>query len=121
MRGSPRNSLREITESLTFNLYTMKNLLLIIALVASTSLMSQTTLIMSDYLYDQGVESTFSVLYIPDSPSDKIESLIEGREWKINYREGYRSFILRATNPGIYQASQTVCDSITQMCSIRID
>ena len=44
----------------------MKNLILIAILLLSTSVMSQTIVLLSDFQYDQGVESMFTVMYMPD-------------------------------------------------------
>ena len=120
MRGSPRNSLHEITESLTFNLYTMKNLLLIIALVASTSLLSQTKLIIADLKYDEGIESVWDITYEPYSPQGPTEHLEKGNEWYLDTLFGGRGVVLNATKPGFYMVTQTIDGEFIQLSSVSV-
>jgi len=99
----------------------MRNLFLIIALLASTAALSQATLVVNDLQYSEGVESTFTVLYIPNEPTDDVRNLQEGDGWKFEHRGEHRLFRLRANEPGIYQVTQEVGDSLIQISSIRID
>jgi len=60
----------------------MRSVLLIITLIASTSLLSQTEqvgLVINDLKYDEGIESEWDVLYTPPNPEAPIEILKRGR------------------------------------------
>ena len=99
----------------------MRNLLLIIALSISATSFSQTTLVMNDLKYNEGIDTEWSVLYIPQYPEIEGKYLEEDNEWYFNVREDHRLFILRATKPGIYQVKQELDDVIIQISSIGID
>tara|TARA_R110002012_G_scaffold68324_2_gene177522 strand:- start:2305 stop:2613 length:309 start_codon:yes stop_codon:yes gene_type:complete len=102
----------------------MKNLLLIITLLASTSLLSQTSeinsLVVSDLLYSKGVESAWDVLYNPSNPEAPIEHLDKGDGWDLNARFGGRTFVLYATKPGIYMVTQEFDGITIQIVSVGI-
>lgn len=99
----------------------MRNLFLIIALLASTAALSQATLVVNDLQYSEGVETEWSVLYIPHYPEIEGGHLEEGDGWKFDYRGEHRLFRLRGDKPGIYQVKQMIGDSLIQISSIRID
>jgi hypothetical protein len=98
----------------------MKNLLLIIALIASTSLLSQTGLVINDLKYDEGIESEWDVLYTPSNPEAPIENLDKGDGWALNTRFGGRTFVLKATKPGVYMVSQRVDGISIQLVAINL-
>jgi len=98
----------------------MKNLLLIIALIASTSLLSQTTLVINDLMYSEGIESEWTVLYIPHYPEIQDERLEEGNGWVLDRIGDYRTFRLKTTKPGLYQVSQQIDGKIVQISSVKI-
>lgn len=100
----------------------MRSVLLIITLIASTSLMSQTEqvgLVIIDLKYDEGIESEWDVLYTPSNPEAPIENLDKGDGWALNTRFGGRTFVLKATKPGIYMVTQKVDGISIQLVSIN--
>ena len=99
----------------------MKNLILIIALSLSATSFSQTTLIINDLKYNEGIDTKWSVLYIPHYPETEVKYLEEDNEWYFNVREDHRLFTLKANNPGIYQVKQKLGDVIIQISSVRVD
>ena len=102
----------------------MRSVLLIITLIASTSLMSQTSevnsLVVSDLLYSKGVESEWDVLYTPSNPEAPIEHLDKGDGWDLNTRFGGRTFVLNATKPGMYLVSQEIDGFLIQCVGISL-
>ena len=100
----------------------MRSVLLIITLIASTSLMSQTEqagLVIIDLKYDEGIESEWDVLYTPSNPEAPIENLDKGDGWALNTRFGGRTFVLKATKPGIYMVTQKVDGISIQLVTIN--
>jgi len=101
----------------------MRSVLLIITLIASTSLLSQTEqvgLVINDLKYDEGIESEWDVLYTPPNPEAPIENLDKGDGWALNTRFGGRTFVLKATKPGMYMVSQRVDGFTIQLVSISL-
>ena len=102
----------------------MRSVLLIITLIASTSLMSQTEhvgLVIIDLKYDEGIESEWDVLYTPPNPKAPLENLDKGDGWALNTRFGGRSFVLNATKPGIYMVTQEVDGIAIQLVSVSVE
>ena len=99
----------------------MKNLILIIALSLSATSFSQTTLIMNDLKYNEGIDTKWSVLYMPDHPETKSEYLEENDQWLLKDRGDHRSIVLKPTKPGMYMVTQELDDVIIQISSISID
>tara|TARA_Y100000114_G_scaffold152229_1_gene170239 strand:+ start:815 stop:1114 length:300 start_codon:yes stop_codon:yes gene_type:complete len=99
----------------------MRNLFLVIALFASNQILSQTTLVVNDLNYSKGIETEWSVLHIPHCPEVESKYLEEDNEWCFRVRDNHRSFILKATEPGIYQVTQLLDDVIIQISSVRVD
>ena len=99
----------------------MRNIFLIIALSLSATSFSQTTLIINDLKYNDGIDTKWSVLYIPHYPETESEYLEEDDQWLLKDRGDHRSFILRATKPGMYMVTQELDDVIIQISSISID
>ena len=99
----------------------MRNIFLIIALSLSATSFSQTTLIINDLKYNDGIDTKWSVLYIPDHPETKSEYLEENDQWLLKDRGDHRSFVLKPTKPGIYMVTQELDDVIIQISSIGID
>tara|TARA_Y100000401_G_scaffold75250_1_gene61109 strand:- start:3302 stop:3601 length:300 start_codon:yes stop_codon:yes gene_type:complete len=99
----------------------MKNLILIIAMSISATAFSQTVLVINDLKYNEGIDTEWSVLYIPHYPEVEGEYLEEDNQWYFNVRGDHRVFTLRANNPGIYQVKQELDDVIIQISSVRVD
>ena len=99
----------------------MRNIFLIIALSLSATSFSQTTLVINDLKYNDGIDTKWSVLYMPDHPETKSEYLEENDQWLLKDRGGHRSFVLKPTKPGIYMVTQELDDVIIQISSIGID
>ena len=103
----------------------MRSVLLIITLIASTSLMSQTrevnSLVISDLKYNEGIESEWDVLYSPSNPKAPIENLDKGDGWALNTRFGGRTFVLNATKPGMYMVTQEVDGIAIQLVSVSVE
>jgi hypothetical protein len=101
----------------------MRSVLLIITLIASTSLLSQTEqvgLVINDLKYDEGIESEWDVLYTPPNPEAPIENLDKGDGWALNTRFGHRVFVLEATKPGGYLVTQKINGFSIQIVSINL-
>ena len=84
--------------------------------------MSQTEqagLVIIDLKYDEGIESEWDVLYTPSNPEAPIENLDKGDGWALNTRFGGRTFVLKATKPGIYMVTQKVDGISIQLVSIN--
>ena len=102
----------------------MRSVLLIITLIASTSLMSQTEhvgLVINDLKYNEGIESEWDVLYSPSNPKAPIENLDKGDGWALNTRYGGRTFVLYATMPGMYMVTQEVDGIAIQLVSVSVE
>ena len=98
----------------------MRSVLLIITLIASTSLMSQTRLVINDLKYNEGIESEWDFLYNPSNPEAPIENLDKGDGWALNTRFGGRTFVLNATKPVMYMVSQGIDGFLIQCVSIKL-
>ena len=101
----------------------MRSVLLIITLIASTSLLSQTEqvgLVINDLKYDEGIESEWDVLYTPPNPEAPIENLEEGDGWALNTRFGGRTFVLKATKPRMYFVTQKIDGFSIQLVGINL-
>ena len=99
----------------------MKNLILIIAMSISATAFSQAVLVMNDLKYNKGIDTKWSVLYMPDYPETKSEYLEENNQWLLKDRGDHRSFVLKPTKPGMYMVTQELDDVIIQISSISID
>ena len=108
----------------------MRNLFLIIALSASATAFSQTVFIIHDFMYENDIESTFTVMYIPDDSSKETIFLEETKSpyilsrtnWHFHYTEsGDRMLKLRAYEPGLYQVTQFIDNKEIQLATVSIE
>ena len=108
----------------------MKNLITTIALLLPLCMLSQGTILVEDFLYDKGVESTFTVMYMPDNPSEETVFLQETESkyvmsrtnWHFYYSpDGSRMLKLRVRDLGTYQITQWSESQEVQLLTIQID
>ena len=108
----------------------MKNLITTIALLLPLCMLSQGTILVQDFLYDKGVESTFTVMYMPDDPSGETVFLQETESkyvmsrtnWHFHYSpDGSRMLKLRVRDLGTYQITQWSEGQEIQLSTIQID
>ena len=108
----------------------MKNLITTIALLLPLCMLSQGTILVQDFLYDKGVESTFTVMYMPDNPSEETVFLQETESkyvmsrtnWHFHYSpDGSRMLKLRVRDLGTYQITQWSEGHEVQLSTIQID
>ena len=88
--------------------------------MASTSLLSQTKLIIADFKYDEGIESVWDISYEPYSPQGPTENLEKGNEWYLDTLFGGRRVVLKATKPGFYMVTQTIDGEFIQLSSVSV-
>ena len=93
-------------------------------------MLSQGIIIIEDFLYDKGIESTFTVMYMPDNPSEEIVFLEEAKSkyimsrtnWHFHYSDdGSRMLKLRVRDLGAYQITQWSGGQEVQLSTIQID
>ena len=108
----------------------MKHLFLIIALLASSTVLSQTVFVLQDFMYENDIESTFTVMYIPDDSSKetifleetKSRYILSRTNWHFHYSEsGDRMLKLRAYEPGLYQVTQWIDDKEVQLATLSVE
>ena len=108
----------------------MKNLITIITLLLPLCMLSQGIIIIEDFLYDRGVQSTFTVMYMPNNPSEETVFLEETKSkyvmsrtnWHFHYSEsGGRMLKLRVRDLGTYQITQWSKGQEVQLSTIQID
>ena len=108
----------------------MKNLITTIALLLPLCMLSQSTILVQDFLYDKGIESDFTVMYIPDNPSENTVFLQETKSkyvmsktnWHFHYSpDGSRMLKLRVRDLGTYQITQWSEGQEVQLSTIQID
>ena len=107
----------------------MKNIIIIAILLLSTSVMSQTIVLLSDFQYDQGVESMLTVMYMPDDSlkgailleETKNRYVISKTNWRFLYTEEGKMLKLVAFESGTYQITQWLDGKEIQLTTISID
>ena len=108
----------------------MRNLFLTLALSASSTTFSQTVFLLQDFMYEKDIESTFTVMYIPDDSSKELIFLEETKSpyilsrtnWHFHYSEsGDRMLKLRAYEPGLYQITQFIDNKEVQLATISVE
>jgi hypothetical protein len=108
----------------------MKNLITTIALLLPLCILSQGTILIEDFLYDEGIESTFTVMYMPDNTLEEVVFLEEAESkyimsrtnWHFHYSsDGSRMLKLRVRDLGTYQITQWSGGQEVQLSTIQID
>ena len=107
----------------------MKNLIIITALLIPISVMSQTIVLLSDFQYDQGVESMFTVMYMPDDSlkgaifleETKSRYVMSKTNWRFLYTEEGKMLKLVAFESGTYQITQWLNEKEIQLTTIGVD